>query len=54
NGCKLLLGRFLLDYVGKFFTMRTIGHWSNLPMEVVDSPTLDTFGSQLDAVLGHL
>ena len=54
NGYKLLLGRFRLDTRGKFFTMRTISHWNNLPREVVDSPTLDTFKIQLDRVLGHL
>ncbi|KAK4816157.1 hypothetical protein QYF61_011539 [Mycteria americana] len=53
NG-KLLLGRFQLDTRGKFFTMRTISHWNNLPREVVNSPTLDIFKIQLDRVLGHL
>ncbi|KAM9649111.1 uncharacterized protein ACIBXB_011590 [Morphnus guianensis] len=54
NGYKLLLRRFQLDTRGRFFTMRTISHWNNLPREVVDSPTLDTFKIQLDRVLGHL
>lgn len=25
-----------------FFTVRTISHWNNLSMEVMDSPTLET------------
>jgi len=54
NGYKLLLWRFRLDTRGKFFTMRTLSHCNDLPREVVDSPTLDTFKIQLDRVLGDL
>ena len=54
NGYKLLLRRFQLDTRGKFFTMRTISHWNNLPREVVDSPTLDTLKIRVGRVLGHL
>ncbi|KAK4830388.1 hypothetical protein QYF61_010899 [Mycteria americana] len=54
NGYKLLLGKFQLDTRGRFFTMRIICYWNNLPREVVDSPTLDTSKIQLDRVLGHL
>ncbi|KAK4830472.1 hypothetical protein QYF61_011196 [Mycteria americana] len=54
NGYKLLLGRFQLDTRGKFFTMRTISHWNNLPRQAVDSPTVGTFRIRLDGVLGHL
>jgi len=54
NGYNLLLWRFQLDTKGKFFTMRIISHWNNLPREVVGSPTLDTFKIQLDRVLSHL
>ena len=54
NGYKLLLGRFQLDTGGKLFTMKTISHWNNLPREVVDLPTLDTFKIQMARVLGHL
>ncbi|KAK4813949.1 hypothetical protein QYF61_003110 [Mycteria americana] len=48
KGYKLLLRTFRLDTRGKFFTMTTISHWNNLPREVVDSPTLDTFKILLD------
>ena len=54
NGYKLLLGTFQLDTKENFFTVRTISHWNNLPREVVDSPTLDTFKIQLDRGLGQL
>ncbi|PKU45878.1 hypothetical protein llap_3820 [Limosa lapponica baueri] len=54
NRYKLLLGRFRLDKRGKFFKLRTISHWNNLPGVVVDSPSLDTFKIQLDRVLGLL
>ncbi|KFQ15495.1 hypothetical protein N330_04853, partial [Leptosomus discolor] len=53
NGYMLILWRFQLD-TRRFFTVRTISHWNNLPREVVDSPTLDSFKVQLDRVLGHL
>ncbi|KFQ10509.1 hypothetical protein N330_13581, partial [Leptosomus discolor] len=43
-----------LDTKGKFFTMRIISHWNNLPREAVDSPTFVTFKIQKDKVLGHL
>jgi len=54
NGYKLLVRRFRLDARGKLFTMRNISCWNNLPREVVNSPTLDTFKIWLDTVLGHL
>ena len=34
--------------------MRAINDWNNVPREVVNSPTLDTYKIQLDKVLGHL
>ncbi|GAB0187282.1 hypothetical protein GRJ2_001193500 [Grus japonensis] len=54
NGYKLLLGRFQLDTRRKFFTMRIISHWNNLPREATDSPAVDTLKIWLDRVLGHL
>jgi len=53
NGYKSPLERFQLETRGKFFTMETSSPWNNLPREVVDSPTLDTFKIQLDTVPGH-
>ncbi|KFV49228.1 hypothetical protein N341_04125, partial [Tyto alba] len=52
DGYKVPLGRFRLDRRGKFFTMRMISHWNNLPREVVDSPTLDTVKIHPDRGLG--
>ena len=54
NGYNLLLGRLLLSTRAKFFTMRAISHWDNLPREVVNSPTSDTFKILLGRVLGCL
>ncbi|KAM6317644.1 LOW QUALITY PROTEIN: cilia- and flagella-associated protein 52 [Podargus strigoides] len=54
NGYKLPPGRLQLGTRGKLLTMRTISHWDNLPGEVVDTPTWDTFKIQLDRVLGCL
>lgn len=53
NVYNLILGRLQLDTRGKFFTIRAISHWNNLPGEVGDSPTLDMFDIQLDRVLAH-
>lgn len=47
-----LLGRFQLNRIGKFFTVRTIKHLDNLPGAVMDSPILNTLKIQLDRVLG--
>jgi len=38
----------------KFFTQRVLPHWSRLPKEVVDAPSLEAFKFRLDAVLGSL
>jgi len=54
NRYKLLLGRFLWDMRGKFFTVRTISHCKHLPREMVDSPMLDTFKIWVDQVLGNI
>ncbi|KFW70722.1 hypothetical protein AS28_13989, partial [Pygoscelis adeliae] len=54
NGFKLKEGRFELGIRKKFFTMRVMRHWSRLPREVVDAPSLEVFKARLDGALSNL
>ena len=45
---------FRLDIRRKFFTQRVVTHWTRLPKEVVDAPSLEAFKATLDVALGRL
>ncbi|KFQ86357.1 hypothetical protein N337_12859, partial [Phoenicopterus ruber ruber] len=54
NGFKLKEGRYRLDIRRKFFTMRVGKHWTRLPREGVEAPSLETFQVRLAGALGNL
>ena len=54
NSFKLRQGRFRLDIRRKFLTQGMVMHWTRLPKEVVDAPSVDAFKNRLDVALGRL
>ena len=49
NGHKLEHRIFCINMQKKFFTVRVTEHCNRLPREVVESPSLETFKTWLDA-----
>ncbi|KFQ65076.1 hypothetical protein N334_13511, partial [Pelecanus crispus] len=54
NGFKLKKNTFRLYIRKEFFTMRVVKHWTGLPREVVEAPSLETFKVRLDGALSNL
>jgi len=50
---KLINEMFFLNIRKHFFTVRVTEHWHRLPTAIVGFPSLETFKSHLDMVLGN-
>ena len=51
NCLKLRQGRFRLDSRKNLFTQKVVKHWTRLPMEVGEAPSLEVFKRRIDVEL---
>ena len=54
NGHKMDHRKFRTNMRKNFFMVRVTEHWTRLPREVVESPSLEMFKARLDAYLVNL
>ena len=54
NGHKLKQRKFQLNVRKNFFPLTVTEHWTRLPREVVESPSLEIFKTRLDKILCSL
>ena len=54
NSLKLEHRKFCTNMWKKFFMAKLMEHWNRLPKEVVESPSMETFKTHLNACLSDL
>jgi len=54
DGLNLREGKFRLDIRKNVFSERVVRHWNRLPMEVVESPSLEELKKRVDVTLSDV